>query len=89
MADNSGSDSSAKRTTVEQSSRSAPITMYGNGSQLPVNVSHQLMPPMRRPKRFNEWKTDANDSDNPMSLRHSLPAQDYQNVTKQRGSRKN
>ncbi len=74
--------------------------MYGNGPQLPLNVSCQLMPPMRGPERFsfgpsfwndqddNEWKSEADDSDNPTSRQHSLQARDYQNVMKQRGSRK-
>ncbi len=35
----------------------------------------------------NEWKS-GDDLDNPSNRRHSLPAQDYHNVTKIRGSRK-
>ncbi len=94
----SGTDSSAKKTPVNIGSRSAPITTYGNGPQLRSNDSRQLMRPMSGVERFSfspsfwqshddiEWKSEADDSDITSNRWHSLPAQDYHNVTKTRGS---
>ncbi len=74
--------------------------MYGDGPQLSPNSSRHLMQAKSGVDRFSfgpsfwqshdddEWKS-ADYSDNPSNRRHSLPAQEYHNVTKIRGSRKN
>ncbi len=91
-------DFSEKNTPVS-SGRRAPIAMYGDGPQLSPNLSHHLMQSSSGVDQFSfgpsfwqandddEWKS-ANDSNNPSYRRHSLPAQDYHNVTKRSGSRK-
>ncbi len=90
-------DSSQKKTPVN-SGRRAPITMYGDGPQLSPNMSHHLMQPSSGVDQFSFghsfWQDHddeelklADDSDNPSNHRHSLPVQDYHNMTKRKGSR--
>lgn len=99
MATHTSSKSSVKSTPASIGCRSAPITTYDNGHQLPLNTTCHLMSQSRGLEQYGfgpSFRNSRNelmlsrdeDSDNPTSLYHSLPVQDFKNVTKQRGNRK-
>ncbi len=75
-----------KRTPADRGGRSAPITTYGNGPQLLPIVNRHLMPELNGLEHYslgpsfwkaydeNELSSDGDDSDNPTSRHHRLPA---------------
>ncbi len=85
-------DSSEKKAPVN-SGRRVLIATYSDGHQLsPMQSSSgvdqfSFGPSFWQAHDDDEWKS-ADDSDNPSYRRHSLPAQDYHNVIKRRGTRK-